>query len=44
MTTIDLYGEVRVAEEWRSDSAMRGRPKQTLGLMNGGYRMLVASE
>ena len=43
---VDLYGEARVAEEWRSDSSMRGRVrwrlKQALRLMNGGYRALVS--
>ena len=43
---VDLYGEARVAEEWRSDSSMRGRVrwrvKQALKLMNGGYKVLVA--
>ena len=42
----DLYGEVRVAEEWGSESSMRGRVrwrvKQALKLMNGGYRALLA--
>ena len=43
---VDLYGEARVVEEWRSDSSMRGRVrwrvKQALKLMNGGYRDLIA--
>ncbi len=43
---VDLYGEARVAEEWRSDGSMRGRVrwrvKQALRLMNGGYRALVS--
>ena len=43
---VDLYGAARVAEEWRSDSSMRGRVrwrvKQALKLMNGGYRDLIA--
>ena len=43
---VDLYGEARVAEEWQSDSSMRGRVrwrvKQALKLMNGGYRDLIA--
>ena len=43
---VDLYGEARVAEEWRSDGSMRGRVrwrvKQALKLMNGGYRELIA--
>ena len=43
---VDLYGEARVAEEWRSDGSMRGRVrwrvKQALKLMNGGYRDLIA--
>ena len=43
---VDLHGEARVAEEWRSDGSMRGRVrwrvKQALRLMNGGYRDLVA--
>ncbi len=45
---VDLYGEARVAEEWRSDSSMRGRVrwrvKQALKLMNGGYRTLVSGD
>ena len=45
---VDLYGEARVAEEWRSDGSMRGRVrwrvKQALKLMNGGYRDLIAGE
>ena len=43
---VDLYGEERVAAEWRSDGSMRGRVrwrvKQALKLMNGGYRELIA--
>lgn len=43
---VDLYGAARVAEEWGSDGSMRARVrwrvKQALGLMNGGYRDLVA--
>ena len=43
---VALYGEARVAEEWRSDGSMRGRVrwrvKQALRLMNGGYRKLIA--
>ncbi len=45
---VDLYGEARVAEEWRSDGSMRGRVrwrvKQALKLMNGGYRTLVSGD
>ena len=47
MIAIDLYGEARVAEEWCSESAMRGRVrwrvKQALKLMNGGYMALIAN-
>ena len=43
---VELYGEARVADEWRSDGSMRGRVrwrvKQALDLMNGGYRSLVS--
>lgn len=43
---VELYGEARVADEWRSDGSMRGRVrwrvKQALELMNGGYRSLVS--
>ena len=43
---IDLYGEARVAEEWGSDSSMRGRVRwrvaRALWLMNGAYRVLVS--
>ena len=46
MIAVDLYGAARVAEEWGSDSSMRGRVrwrvKQALKLMDGGYRALVA--
>ena len=46
MIAVDLYGAARVAEEWRSDSSMRGRVRwrlrQALKLMNGGYRGLIA--
>ena len=45
LIAVDLYGEARVAEEWRSDGSMRGRVrwrvKQALKLMNGGYRELI---
>ena len=48
MIAVDLYGEARVAEEWGSDSSMRGRVRwrvaRVLKLMNGGYRVLVSGE
>ena len=46
LIAVDLYGKARVAEEWRSDSSVRGRVrwrvKQALNLMYSGYRALVS--
>ena len=45
LIAVDLYGAARVAKEWSSDGAMRGRVRwrvrQALRLMNGGYRELA---